>query len=235
MTLEITRQMLAAGAAMFGFAPSGASARTSITLAPLPYAYDRNEPVIDAQTIRLHHDAHHAAYVNNLNQALASGGSWARKPLHAILANLNSVPESVRGAVRSNGGGHANHQMFWEVIGGSGGRPTREVAEAIDRDFGSFENLQAIFNNAGLKLLGSGWVFVTVDKTGKLAIATKQNQDTPLTEGARVLFGNDVWEHAYYLKYQNRRAEYLRAWWSVVNWERIAARYEAAKAGTLTI
>jgi superoxide dismutase, Fe-Mn family len=235
MSMQITRQMLAAGAAMLGF---GTVSRPSaaFSLPPLPYAYDRNEPAIDAQTMRLHHDAHHAAYVNNLNQALAAaGGGWGSRPLHDILANIGRVPESVRAAVRSNGGGHANHSMFWEVMGGKGGQPTGELAEAIARDLGGFENMQNAFNAAGLKIGGSGWVFVTVDKAGKLALATRPNQETPLTEGGRVLFGNDVWEHAYYLKYQNRRAEYLKAWWSVLDWDRIAARYAAAKAGTLTI
>jgi superoxide dismutase, Fe-Mn family len=234
MSMQITRQMLAAGAAMFGL--PALTNRAAFALPPLPYPYDRNEPAIDAQTMRLHHDAHHANYVNNLNQALSAAGSdWASRPLPYILANLDRIPESVRAAVRSNGGGHANHSMFWEVMGGKGGRPTGEVAEAISRDLGGFENLQNAFNNAGLKIGGSGWVFVTVDNTGKLALTTRPNQETPLTEGGRVLFGNDVWEHAYYLKYQNRRAEYLKAWWSVLDWDKIAARYAAAKAGALGV
>jgi superoxide dismutase, Fe-Mn family len=236
MSMQITRQMLAAGAAMLGFGPVSRTGGAAFSLPALPYAYDRNEPAIDAQTMRLHRDAHHANYVNNLNQALgAAGGGWASRPLHDILANIDRVPEGVRAAVRSNGGGHANHSMFWEVMGGKGGRPTGELAEAIARDLGGFEAMQNAFNNAGLKIGGSGWVFVTVDKAGKLALATRPNQETPLTEGGRVLFGNDVWEHAYYLKYHNRRADYLKAWWSVLDWDKIAARYAAAKAGTLTI
>jgi Fe-Mn family superoxide dismutase len=228
--------MLAAGAAMLGFGSVSCCSRAAFTLPPLPYAYDRNEPVIDAQTMRLHHDAHHAAYVNNLNQALDSaGGSWTSRPVQHILANLDRIPQSVRAAVKSNAGGHANHTMFWEVMGGKGGSPAGELAGAIARDFGGFENLRNSFNNAGLKIGGSGWVFVTVDKTGKLALTTRPNQETPLSEGGRVLFGNDVWEHAYYLKYQNRRADYLKAWWNVLDWDKIAARYAAAKAGTLGI
>ncbi|NNM71490.1 superoxide dismutase [Enterovirga aerilata] len=211
-------------------APSG-----PFRLDPLPYAASKNEPHIDAQTMELHHGRHHAAYVTNLNNALKDHGDLARKPLEEILANLGSVPETVRTAIRNNGGGHANHTMFWQVMGGSGGEPTGEVKAAIDRDLGGYSKLVEDFNAAGGRVFGSGWVFVTVDRTGKLALVTKPNQDTPLMDGQRVLFGNDVWEHAYYLKYQNRRPDYLRAWWNVVNWPKVAERYAAAKAGTLTI
>ena len=152
-----------------------------------------------------------------------------------MLAKLNEVPDSIRAAVRNNAGGHANHSMFWQVMGGKGGAPTGPLAEAITRDLGGLAALQTAFNRAGLAQFGSGWVFVTVDPAGKLALVARPNQDTPLDEGGRVLFGNDVWEHAYYLKYQNRRADYLAAWWNVVDWTKIAARYDAAKAGTLTI
>ena len=211
-------------------APSG-----PFRLDPLPYAANKNEPHIDAQTMELHHDRHHAAYVTNLNAALKDHAELANKPLEEILANLNSVPEAVRTAIRNNGGGHANHTMFWQVMGGSGGEPTGEVKAAIDRDLGGFAKLTEDFNAAGGRVFGSGWVFVTVDKAGKLAIVSKPNQDTPLMDGGRVLFGNDVWEHAYYLKYNNRRPDYLKAWWNVVNWPKVAERYAAAKAGTLTI
>jgi Fe-Mn family superoxide dismutase len=205
-------------------------------LPPLPYPPEKNEPHIDAQTMELHHDRHHAAYVNNLNQAAtAQGGDWGKKPLHEILANLGEVPEPVRVAVRNNGGGHANHSMFWEIMGGPGGKPGGELGQAIDRDFGGFEKLQANFNEAGGKVFGSGWVFVTIGKDGKLALAPRPNQDTPLMERTPVLFGNDVWEHAYYLKYQNRRPDYLKAWWNVLNWDKIAERYAAAKTGQLTL
>ncbi len=231
-----TRGMLAAGAAMLGLGSKKMETTPGpFSVPPLPYAYGKNEPAIDAQTMQLHHDKHHAAYVNALNQAAGSGGSWTGKPLEDILAGLSAVPDSIRTTVRNNGGGHANHSMFWQIMGGRGGRPSGDVAEAITRDLGGFDNLQAAFNNAGLKVFGSGWVFVTVDKAGKLALTTRPNQDTPLMDGGRVLFGNDVWEHAYYLKYQNRRADYLQAWWSVVDWDKIGARYAAARRGALTV
>jgi superoxide dismutase, Fe-Mn family len=211
-------------------APSG-----PFKLDPLPYPANKNEPHIDAQTMEIHHDRHHAAYVNNLNTAAGQGGDWPNKPLHELLANLNSLPENVRTLVRNNGGGHANHTMFWQVMGGSGGAPDGELKSAIDRDLSGLEKLRADFNAAGGRVFGSGWVFVTVAPDGKLALTTKPNQDTPLMDGQRVLFGNDVWEHAYYLKYQNRRADYLAAWWNVVNWGKVAERYAAAKTGQLTL
>jgi Fe-Mn family superoxide dismutase len=186
--------------------------------------------------MKLHHDFHHAAYVNNLNQAAAeAGGAWTEMPLVQLLAELNSVPDQVRLTVKNNAGGHVNHMMLWEIMGGRGGRPAGDLARAIDRDFGSFDRFQTAFNMAGAKIFGAGWVFTTVSLAGKLAIVTKQNQETPLMDGVRVLFGNDVWEHAYYLKYQNRRADYLKAWWNVLDWEKIAARFEGAKNGELMI
>jgi Fe-Mn family superoxide dismutase len=224
-------------AAAVGLATWGARAQATgpYTLPPLPYAPDANEPSIDALTMTIHHDRHHAAYVANLNAALKDHGQLASLPVDQLLGRLNEVPDSIRTAVRNNGGGHANHSMFWQVIGGTGGMPTGELAEAVNRDFGGLAALQTAFNRAGLGQFGSGWVFVTVDRAGKLALLARTNQDTPLSEGGRVLFGNDVWEHAYYLKYQNRRADYLAAWWNVVDWVRIAARYDEARAGTLTI
>jgi superoxide dismutase, Fe-Mn family len=211
-------------------APSG-----PFKLDPLPYAPSKNEPHIDAQTMEIHHDKHHAAYVKNLNDALAQHGELAKMPLQDMLANLGKVPDTIRVAVRNNGGGHANHTMFWQIMGGAGGEPSRELKSAIERDLGGLSKFKTDFNTGGEKLFGSGWVFVTVDRAGKLALATKPNQDTPLMDGMRVLMGNDVWEHAYYLKYQNRRPDYLTAWWNVLDWDRIGQRYEAAKAGTLTI
>jgi Fe-Mn family superoxide dismutase len=225
--------VLAASATLgraYAQAPSG-----PFKLDPLPYPAAKNEPHIDAQTMEIHHDRHHAAYVNNLNGIAAQNGQIAQVPLQDLLAKLNDVPESIRTAVRNNGGGHANHTMFWQIMGGSGGAPTGDVKAAIDRDLGGFPKLQEDFNAAGGRVFGSGWVFVTVDRAGKLALVSKPNQDTPLMDGQRVLLGNDVWEHAYYLKYQNRRPDYLKAWWNVVDWNKVGERYAAAKAGRLTI
>ncbi|HKU04440.1 MAG TPA: superoxide dismutase, partial [Bradyrhizobium sp.] len=156
-------------------------------------------------------------------------------PVDEILMRLSQVPEAVRTAIRNNGGGHANHTMFWQIMGGSGGEPTGELKAAIDKDLGGMEKFQNDFNAAGGRQFGSGWVFVTVSKDGKLAIETRPNQDSPIMDGKRALMGNDVWEHAYYLNYQNRRADYLKAWWNTVNWNKIAERYAAAKAGTLGV
>ena len=206
------------------------------TLPELPYNPDALEPHIDAATMGPHHGKHHAAYVNNLNKALADHGELAKLPLEDLIAKLDEVPEAIRTVVRNNGGGHANHSMFWQIMGAPGGpAPEGELKAAIDSDLGGLEKLQADFNTAGGKVFGSGWVFVTVDKDGKLALVSKPNQDTPLMEGKRVLLGNDVWEHAYYLKYQNKRPDYLKAWWNVVNWKAVGERYAAAKAGTLKI
>jgi Fe-Mn family superoxide dismutase len=236
----VSRRNLLIGATLLGAsaaiprawaqAPSG-----PFKLDPLPYAPSKNEPHIDAQTMELHHGRHHQAYVNNLNTALSQNAETAKMPLHEMLANLSKAPESIRTAIRNNGGGHANHTMFWQIMGGSGGEPSGDVKAAIDRDLGGFQKFQTDFNTAGERQFGSGWVFVTVDQAGKLAIVAKPNQDTPLMDGQRVLMGNDVWEHAYYLKYQNRRPEYLKAWWNVLDWEKIGQRYAAARAGTLTV
>jgi superoxide dismutase, Fe-Mn family len=206
-------------------APSG-----PFTLPPLPYATTANEPHIDAQTMEIHHDRHHAAYVANLNAAVKDHSQIAAMPLEQILAKLNEMPEGIRTALRNNGGGHANHSMFWRVMGGKGGAPSGELGAAITRDLGGFDKLKADFNGAGARVFGSGWVFVTVDGSGKLALVSRPNQDTPLMDGVKVLFGNDVWEHAYYLKYQYRRPAYLEAWWNVVDWGRVTERYNAAKA-----
>ena len=236
--------LLTAGAVTLASAVSStpfgrAFAQTSngpFSLPPLPYEPAALEPHIDAKTMELHHGKHHASYVNNLNKALADHGDLAKLPLEELLTKLDDVPDDIRTAVRNNGGGHANHSMFWQVMGAPGGPgPEGELAEAIDRDLGGLEKLQNNFNKTGGKVFGSGWVFVTVDGDGKLDITRKSNQDTPLMKGERVLFGNDVWEHAYYLKYQNMRADYLKAWWNVVNWKAVGERYAAAKAGTLKI
>lgn len=214
----------------------GQATQGPFTLPDLPYPTNALEPYIDAQTMELHHDRHHASYVNNLNEALRGHEQLAQRPLQEILANLDDVPESIRTKVRNNGGGHANHSMFWQVMGpGGGGQPQGDLRAAIERDLGGVERLQQDFNEAGSNVFGSGWALVTVDRDGRLALTTRPNQDTPLMDGQRVLFGNDVWEHAYYLKYQNRRGDYLKAWWNVVNWDAIGDRYTRAKAGNLDI
>lgn len=205
-------------------------------LPDLPYQPNALEPHIDARTMELHHDRHHASYVSNLNEAVRDHEQLAQRPLQEILTNLDDVPESIRTKVRNNGGGHANHSMFWQVMGpAGGGEPQGELQTAIERDFGGTERLRQSFNEAGSNVFGSGWVFVTVDDDGRLALTSRPNQDTPLMDGKSVLFGNDVWEHAYYLKYQNRRGEYLKAWWNTVNWNAIGDRYNRAKSGNLDI
>ncbi|MBO0756805.1 MAG: superoxide dismutase [Bradyrhizobiaceae bacterium] len=204
-------------------------------LEPLPYPANAFEPHIDAKTMEIHHDRHHQAYVTNLNNAAKDNSAVGSMPLHELLGKIDQLPESVRTVVRNNGGGHANHTMFWNVMGPGGGAPDPELAAAIQLDFGGLDSLKQKFDDAGVRVFGSGWVFVTVTRDGRLAIETRPNQDTPLMDGRRVLFGNDCWEHAYYLNYQNRRADYLKAWWNVVSWSNVGQRYAAAKAGTLTI
>jgi Fe-Mn family superoxide dismutase len=202
---------------------------------PLPYPANALEPHIDAKTMEIHPERHHQAYVTNLNNFAKDHPQIGQKPIPEVLAKLSEVPDAIRTGVRNNLGGHANHTMFWQIMGPGGGKPSGEVAAAIDRDLGGLEKLQNDFNAAGLRVFGSGWVFVTVARDGKLAIEPKPNQDSPLMDGKRALIGNDVWEHAYYLHYQNRRADYLKAWWNVVNWNKVAERYAAAKAGTLGV
>jgi Fe-Mn family superoxide dismutase len=204
-------------------------------LPPLTYPTAALEPHIDARTMEIHHDRHHAAYVTNINNVLKDHGQVAQMRLEQMLLRLAELPEAIRTAVRNNGGGHANHSMFWQIMGKDSGAPEGDLKSAIERDFGSFAKLQEQFNADGLKVFGSGWVFLTADGDGKLAIMTRPNQDTPLMDGRRAIMGNDVWEHAYYLNYQNRRADYLKAWWNVVNWKAVGERYGAAKAGTLGI
>jgi len=194
---------------------------------PLPYDYDALEPHIDAQTMTLHHDKHHQAYVDKANDALA-GGPLDGKPIEEVIANLGDVPEDKRGAVRNNGGGHLNHSLFWESMSpNGGGAPDGDLGSAIDAAFGSFDAFKEQFEAAGVARFGSGWAWLVVDG-GALKITSTANQDSPLTDGQTPLLGNDVWEHAYYLKYQNRRPEYLKAWWNVVDWNKVAERYAAA-------
>jgi len=196
-------------------------------LPPLPYDYDALEPSIDEPTMRVHHDKHHATYVANLNAAI-EGTEWADRPLVQVLDNLDLLPESARTAVRNNGGGHANHSLFWEIMSPEGGgEPEGELAAAISDTFDSLDELKTQVNDAGMKRFGSGWTWLIHDGTG-LAVVSTPNQDSPLMTGDTPLLGIDVWEHAYYLKYQNRRPEYLEAWWSVVDWLAVADRYAAA-------
>jgi len=198
-------------------------------LPPLPYAYEALEPTIDAQTMEIHHDKHHQAYVTNLNAAL-EGTEWADRPIEQVITNLDALPADKRTAVRNNGGGHVNHTLFWELMKpGGGGDPSGALGDAIGDTFGDVEQLRAAVNDAGVKRFGSGWTWLVWDGTG-LAVKSTPNQDNPLMDSDDVpLLGIDVWEHAYYLKYQNRRPDYLAAWWNVVNWDEVARRFEGAK------
>jgi len=194
---------------------------------PLPYDYDALEPHIDEQTMRLHHDKHHQAYVDNANKAL-EGTEWADRPVEQVLGVLDLVPEDKRTAVRNNAGGHANHTLFWEIMSpDGGGEPEGELAPAINEVFGGLDDLKQRLNDAGVKRFGSGWTWLVHDGTG-LAVYSTANQDSPIMQDDIPLLGIDVWEHAYYLKYQNRRPEYLEAWWNVVSWPAVAERYDRA-------
>jgi Fe-Mn family superoxide dismutase len=219
-------------------APAAAAAPSGpFTLPPLPYAYDALEPHIDAQTMQIHHDKHHAAYIANLNKAVASWPDYLTRMnasfiqgLEVLLKDLNSVPESIRTAVRNNGGGHYNHSLFWQMMKkGGGGEPTGDLAKAIDTAFGNFSAFKDNLAKAGLGQFGSGWAWLVLDGSA-LKIEAAPNQDSPLSSGKTPLLGVDVWEHAYYLKYQNKRADYITAWWNVVNWDFVAERYAKSKA-----
>jgi superoxide dismutase, Fe-Mn family len=200
------------------------------TLPPLPYDYGALEPHIDTQTMQIHHDKHHAAYVNNLNAALKDHPDLQSKSIEDLIRGINSVPEAIRPAVRNNGGGHLNHTMFWEIMKPGGpSQPGGGLAQAIQAKFGGVDALKQQVNDAGVKRFGSGWAWVVVDGSGNLQVTSTANQDSPLMEGQTPILGVDVWEHAYYLKYQNLRPKYLEAWWNVLNWEEVARRYEAAK------
>jgi Fe-Mn family superoxide dismutase len=200
------------------------------TLPDLPYAFDALEPHIDAKTMEIHHDKHHKTYVDNLNAALEKHPEFnAGDDVDALIARLGEVPEDIRGAVRNNGGGHSNHTLFWQIMGpGGGGQPSGALAEAINGEFGGLDGLKEKMSNAGKGRFGSGWAWLVWDN-GRLAVTDTANQDSPLMEGKFPIIGIDVWEHAYYLNYQNRRPDYLAAWWNTVNWEAVARRFEQAR------
>jgi len=200
------------------------------TVPPLPYDFGALEPHIDAKTMEIHHDKHHTAYVNNLNAALKDQPEHEGKTIEDLISNLNALPEGIRTAVRNNGGGHANHSMFWQIMKpGGGGEPTGAVAQAIASELGGFPAFKEALNKAGATRFGSGWAWLIVGKDGKLSVTSTPNQDSPIMEGLTPILGVDVWEHAYYLKYQNRRPDYLAAWWNTVNWDEVNRRYAAAK------
>jgi Fe-Mn family superoxide dismutase len=198
-------------------------------LPALPYPYEALEPTIDSETMHLHHDKHHNTYVTNLNAAIAKHPELGSKSPEELVKDLNSIPEDIRTAVRNNGGGHVNHTMFWEIMTPGGAKePTGALAEAINAKFGSLDEFKTAFQTAGVGRFGSGWVWLVKDASGSLAITSTANQDNPLSEGLKPIFGNDVWEHAYYLKYKNVRPDYLKAWWAVLNWDKVAERFAAA-------
>jgi Fe-Mn family superoxide dismutase len=198
----------------------------AFTLPPLPYDYSALEPHIDTQTMQIHHDKHHAAYVNNLNAAIEGQSSLQSATIEEILTNIKEVPEAIRQAVINNGGGHANHTLFWEIMGpNGGGEPSGALADAINQTFGDLASLKAKINDAGVKRFGSGWSWLVSDSAGKLQVISTANQDSPLMQGLTPILGVDVWEHAYYLKYQNLRPKYLEAWWGTVNWAEVAKRF----------
>lgn len=199
-------------------------------LPKLPYSYDALEPHIDARTMEIHHTKHHQTYINNVNAALEKYPALADKRIEDLLRDLNAVPEDIRTAVRNNGGGHANHSLFWTIMGPkAGGEPSGELADAIKSAFGGFDSFKDQFSKAAAGRFGSGWAWLSVDGSGKLVVTSTPNQDSPLSEGLTPILGLDVWEHAYYLHYQNRRPDYIAAWWNVVNWKQVASNYSSSK------
>jgi superoxide dismutase, Fe-Mn family len=206
---------------------SPVAAQKAHELPPLPYAYEALEPYIDSETMHLHHDKHHATYVNTLNANLEKHPDLFAKSAEDLLRNLNSVPEDIRTAVRNHGGGHVNHTMFWQIMGpNAGGEPAGALGDEIRKAFGTFDEFKTKFNDAGAKQFGSGWVWLVRGNDSKLQIISTPNQDSPLLQGLWPIMGNDVWEHAYYLKYKNVRADYLKAWWNVVNWKEVEKRFQ---------
>jgi Fe-Mn family superoxide dismutase len=224
----------AAAIALAHFAPFGTFAGAAeaddagFTLPPLPYGFDALEPHIDAKTMEIHHDRHHQAYVTNLNAALKDTHEFFKMSVEQILANIDKVPDKVRVAVINNGGGHANHSFFWKIMAPKGGTPDSALSKGIDANFGSFDKFQAAFTDSAMKRFGSGWAWLVSDPKGKLEVISYANQDSPLMKGQTPIIGIDVWEHAYYLKYQNKRADYVKAWWNVVNWKEAGERYAMA-------
>jgi Fe-Mn family superoxide dismutase len=200
------------------------------SLPPLPYAFDALEPWIDARTMEIHHDKHHAAYVANVNKALEGHAALEALPVEKLIADLEKVPEAIRTTVRNNGGGHANHTLFWESLAkGKGGEPAGHLGEAVRSVFGSFENFKTAFSDAAMKRFGSGWAWLSLDPQGKLLVESTANQDSPIMHGNVPLVGIDVWEHAYYLHYQNRRADYVAAFYNVIDWDAVGKRFAASK------
>ncbi len=198
-------------------------------LPALPYPNNALEPHIDEQTMMIHHDRHHNAYVTNLNAAIDGNADLQSKSIEQLIGNIDAIPENIRAAVRNNGGGHANHSLFWEVIGpGGGGAPTGALAQAINSELEGFDKFKEAFAKAGTTRFGSGWAWLSVNKSGKLVVSSTPNQDSPIMEGNTPILGMDVWEHAYYLKYQNKRPDYIAAFWNVVNWSEVGKRYAAA-------
>ena len=240
--LHLTRRQLlwgagagAAALALNPLAPLAALAaedKPGFTLPPLPYAYDALEPHIDAETMRIHHDKHHQAYVNNLNAALKDQPELLKKNIADLLRDIKDVPQGIRQAVINNGGGHANHSMFWQIMGPkAGGQPEGPLAKAIDDAFGSFDKFQKELSTKAATQFGSGWGWLVADQNGKLTVINAPNQNSPYMDGKTPLMGIDVWEHAYYLKYKNERPKYIAAWWNVVNWKTVADRHAAASKG----
>jgi len=237
--LHVTRRQLllsaGVGAAAWLLCPKSAGAADEtkgFTLPKLPYEYDALEPSIDAETMKIHHDRHHQAYITNLNNALKGHDDLLSKPIEDLIRNLKDIPdEKLRTAVRNNGGGHLNHSMFWLMMGPKkGGQPSGDLAKAIDDAFGSFDKFQQQLSTAAVTRFGSGWGWLVVDN-GKLKVLSKANQDSPVSQGRTPILGIDVWEHAYYLKYQNKRPDYVKAWWNVVNWDDAAERFNQASKG----